>query len=261
MKLKFEKYESGGNDFVLIDNRKNNYNLTSHQIKNICNRNFGVGSDGLIILKKSTIADIKMIYYNSDGRLSTLCGNGTRCLFSFSLSLGIIEKSAKIETSEGVYSATISNRNLVSLKMKNIDDIILFDNKAYLNSGSPHHVELTKDLDKIPVKTMGASIRFSERYSPKGTNVNFCNKISEKKFIVRTYERGVEDETLSCGTGATAVAIAVHAMGLTTQNEIFIQTRGGELIISFEISETGYKNIFLEGPTRFVFKGEFNDCK
>ena len=126
MKLKFEKYESGGNDFVLIDNRKNNYNLTSHQIKNICNRNFGVGSDGLIILKKSTIADIKMIHYNSDGRLSTLCGNGTRCLFSFSLSLGIIEKSAKIETSEGVYSATISNRNLVSLKMKNIDDIILF---------------------------------------------------------------------------------------------------------------------------------------
>ncbi len=257
MKLKFEKYESGGNDFVLIDDRKNNLNLTSQKIRNICDRNFGVGSDGLIILKKSTKADIKMIYYNSDGQQSTLCGNGTRCLFSFSLGLGIVKKSAKIETSEGVYHATISNRNLVSLKMKNIDDIILFDDKAYLNSGSPHHVQFAKDLDKISVKTIGASIRFSERYSPNGTNVNFFNKLSDKKFIIRTYERGVEDETLSCGTGATAVAIAVHAMGLTAQNEIFIQTRGGELIISFEISKTGYKNIFLEGPTRFVFKGKY----
>ena len=141
--------------------------------------------------------------------------------------------------------------------MKNIDDIILFDNKAYLNSGSPHHIEMTKDLNKISVKKMGSSIRFSKRYSPDGTNVNFCNKISDEIFEIRTYERGVEDETLSCGTGATAVAIAVHAMGLTTQNEIIIQTKGGELIISFETSQTGYKNIYLKGPTRFVFKGEY----
>ena len=257
MKLKFEKYESGGNDFILLDNRKSEYHLTSNEIKKFCNRNFGVGSDGLIILKSSIIADIKMSYYNSDGKPSTLCGNGTRCLFSFSLSLGIIEKSAKIETTEGVYIATISDRNLVSLKMKNINNIILFDDKAYLNTGSPHHVEMTKDLNKIAVKKIGSSIRFSDRYSPHGTNVNFCKKISDKKFEIRTYERGVEDETLSCGTGATAVAIAVHVMGLTTQNEITILTRGGELIISFEKSETGYRNIYLEGPTRFVFKGEY----
>ncbi len=257
MKLKFEKYESGGNDFVLIDDRKNNYNLTTSKIKNICSRNFGVGSDGFIVLKSSSIADIKMLYYNSNGLPSSLCGNGTRCLFSFSLSLGIIEKTAKIETSEGVFSASISDNKLVSLKMKNIDDIILFENKAYLNSGSPHHVEMTNDLNKISVKEMGSSIRFSNRYLPNGTNVNFCSKISDKKFEIRTYERGVENETLSCGTGATAVAIAVHAMGLTKKNRIIIQTRGGELIISFQVSETGYKNIFLEGPTRFVFKGEY----
>ena len=116
---------------------------------------------------------------------------------------------------------------------------------------------MTTDLEKISVKKMGSLIRFSKRYLPEGTNVNFCNKINDRKFQIRTYERGVEDETLSCGTGATAVAIAVHAMGLTTKNEIIIQTRGGELIISFETSETGYKNIYLEGPTRFVFKGEF----
>ena len=257
MKIKFEKYESGGNDFVLIDNRNKLYDLNSDKIKKICTRNFGVGADGLIILKNSKIADFKMIYYNSDGQSSSLCGNGTRCLFSFTLSLGIIEKTAKIETSEGIYIATISNRNLVSLKMKNIDDVFLFDNKAYLNSGSPHHIEMIEDLNKISVKKLGSSIRFSSRYSPNGTNVNFFNKINDEKFEIRTYERGVEDETLSCGTGATAVAIAVHAMGLTTKSEITIQTRGGELIISFEVSETGYKNICLEGPTRFVFKGVY----
>ena len=257
MKIKFEKYESGGNDFVLIDNRNKLYDLNSDKIKKICTRNFGVGSDGLIILKNSKIADFKMIYYNSDGQSSSLCGNGTRCLFSFTLSLGIIEKTAKIETSEGIYIATISSRNLVSLKMKNIDDVFLFDNKAYLNSGSPHHIEMIEDLNKISVKKLGSSIRFSSRYTPKGTNVNFFNKINDKKFEIRTYERGVEDETLSCGTGATAVAIAVHAMGLTTQSEIIIQTKGGELIISFEATETGYKNICLEGPTRFVFKGVY----
>ena len=257
MKIRFEKYESGGNDFVLIDDRKNIYNLTTNTIKKICNRNFGVGSDGLIVLKRSSIADIKMFYFNSDGQPSSLCGNGTRCLFSFSLSLGIVEKIAKIETSEGIYTATNSSRNLVSLKMKNIDDVILFDNKAYLDSGSPHHVEMIKDLNKISVTKMGSSIRFSSRYSPDGTNVNFFNKISDKKFEIRTYERGVEDETLSCGTGATAVAIAAHAMGLTTQNEIIIRTKGGELFISFEDCEVGYKNIYLEGPTSFVFKGEY----
>ena len=257
MKIKFEKYESGGNDFVLIDNRNKLYDLNSDKIKKICTRNFGVGSDGLIILKNSKIADFKMIYYNSDGQSSSLCGNGTRCLFSFTLSLGIIKKTAKIETSEGIYIATISNRNLVSLKMKNIDDVFLFDNKAYLNSGSPHHIEMIEDLNKISVKKLGSSIRFSSRYSPNGTNVNFFNKINDKKFEIRTYERGVEDETLSCGTGATAVAIAVHAMGLTTKSEITIQTRGGELIISFEVSETGYKNICLEGPSKFVFKGVY----
>ena len=257
MKIKFEKYESGGNDFVLIDNRNKLYDLNSDKIKKICTRNFGVGSDGLIILKNSKIADFKMIYYNSDGQSSSLCGNGTRCLFSFTLSLGIIEKTAKIETSEGIYIATISNRNLVSLKMKNIDDVFLFDNKAYLNSGSPHHIEMIEDLNKISVKKLGSSIRFSSRYSPNGTNVNFFNKINDEKFEIRTYERGVEDETLSCGTGATAVAIAVHAMGLTTKSEITIQTRGGELIISFEVSETGYKNICLEGPSKFVFKGVY----
>ena len=180
MKIKFEKYESGGNDFVLIDDRNNLYDLNSDKIKTICDRNFGIGSDGLIILKKSKIADFKMIYYNSNGQTSSLCGNGTRCLFSFSLSLGINKKIAKIETSEGIYTATISNRNLVSLKMKNIYNIHLFDNKAYLNSGSPHHVEMIDDLNKISVKNLGSSIRFSNRYSPDGTNVNFFNKINDK---------------------------------------------------------------------------------
>jgi len=257
MKIKFQKFESGGNDFVLIDNRKNIYNLNSDKIKKICNRNFGVGADGLIIIKKSTIADVKMCYYNSDGKPSTLCGNGTRCLFLFSLNLRIVKKYAKIETSEGIYSASISDNNLVSLKMKDIDDILLFSNKAYLNTGSPHYVEMVKDLKKISVKKMGSSIRFSSKYSPDGTNVNFCNKISNKKFEIRTYERGVEDETLSCGTGATAVAIAVHAMGLTNQNKILIKTKGGELIVSFEAYKTGYKNIYLKGPTKYVFKGEY----
>lgn len=257
MKIKFDKYESGGNDFVLIDDRRNLHDLTSTKIRDICSRNFGVGSDGLIILKNSRIADIKMLYFNSDGKQSTLCGNGTRCLFSFALSLGVIKKRATIEISDEIYTAKISNKNLVSLKMKNINNIILSDNKAFLNSGSPHHVEITDDLDQISVKKKGAKIRFSMKYLPNGTNVNFCNKISDKKFEIRTYERGVENETLSCGTGATATAVAVHAMGLTSQTEIIIQTKGGGLTVSFEVSKKGYKNIFLEGPAKFVFKGEY----
>ncbi len=257
MKIKFDKYESAGNDFVLIDDRRNLYGLTSSIIRDICSRNFGVGSDGLIILKNSSIADIKMCYYNSDGKPGTLCGNGTRCLYSFAFRLGIIKKTAKIEISGEIYTAKIKNKNLVSLKMRNIEDINISENKAFLNSGSPHHIEMIDDLDQISVKKTGASIRFSKSYQPYGTNVNFCHKISDKKFEIRTYERGVENETLSCGTGATATAIAVHAMGLTNQSKMIIQTRGGELTVSFEVSINGYKNIYLEGPTRFVFKGEY----
>lgn len=255
MKVPFYKYQGTGNDFVMIDNRqlhfpKNNTKL----IQKLCDRRFGIGADGLILLENDKISDFRMVYYNADGNESTMCGNGGRCIVAFAHFLGIIGQTTRFIAIDGEHVAEIQNE-MVSLQMIDVNSISLGQSHVYLNTGSPHHVELVTDLDSYPVKEQGAEIRYSGLYGDKGSNVNFVEAVSENTFKVRTYERGVEDETLSCGTGVTAVAIAMYEMGKTSQDTIELWTPGGMLVVSFEHVGNTYTQIFLKGPAQQVFEG------
>lgn len=259
MKLNFFKFHGTGNDFIMVDNRdlsfpKNDTNL----INRLCHRRFGIGADGLILLEPATKIgdDFKMVYFNSDGNKSSMCGNGGRCLVAFAKYLNAIENSAKFSAIDGTHEAIINGLN-VSLKMQDVNAENLNEKTLFLNTGSPHHIIFTEEVGDIDVKKRGARIRFSELYEKKGgTNVNFVQPSGENSFMVRTYERGVEDETYSCGTGVTAVALAAHATGKASSNKINLSTPGGELYVTFENEKDIYYNIWLTGPAEFVFKGE-----
>ncbi|QHI39350.1 Diaminopimelate epimerase [Kordia antarctica] len=258
MQLSFYKYQGTGNDFVLIDNRqetfpKNDTKLVNH----LCDRRFGVGADGLILLEHDAEHDFKMVYYNADGNESTMCGNGGRCMVAFANFLGVIQNETTFTAIDGKHYATIKD-DIVHLQMQDVSTIELHENYVFLDTGSPHHVTFKEEIDQFDIKKEGAEIRYGKPYFQEGANVNFVKKISNTEFRVRTYERGVEDETLSCGTGVTAVAIAMHHLKETTATEITLQVEGGTLQVSFERDETSYKNIFLKGTATYVFKGEIS---
>lgn len=259
MKLKFYKYQGTGNDFILIDNRGTKFSKNNTKIiSNLCDRKFGIGGDGLILLEEADRAedDFKMVYYNADGNESSMCGNGGRCLTAFAKFLGIIEDSANFMAIDGHHEAKIKD-HLVSLKLQDVSTIEEYKDHIYLNTGSPHHIIFSEEIDNLDVKAKGSKVRFSVPYAEKGgTNVNFVQQVNKNEFKVRTYERGVEDETLSCGTGVTAVAIAVNFSGKTNSETIKLITPGGELIVSFEKNKEMYKNVWLTGPATFVFEGE-----
>jgi len=256
--MKFYKYEGTGNDFIVIDNRNQFFPKQDNDfVVRLCHRRFGIGADGLILLENDLDTDFRMIYYNSDGNQSSMCGNGGRCIVSFAQKLGIIKEKTNFIATDGLHFATIKN-NIVALQMQNISDIKVTKINVFLDTGSPHHIIFTEHIEDIDVKTEGTKIRYSDVYKKiGGTNVNFVEQLDENYFAVRTYERGVEDETLSCGTGAVAVAIAMHKTKRTNSNEIEIKTRGGNLIVSFENTGENYTNIFLEGTAYCVFEGDF----
>lgn len=255
----FYKYQGSGNDFVILDNRENFFpKQDTALIAKICHRRFGVGADGLILLEKSAEVDFTMVYYNSDGNLSSMCGNGGRCITHFAKFLGIISEKTEFDAVDGKHHATIKN-NTVKLKMNDVSEIIALDNYSFLNTGSPHHVQLVKSIEDFNVFSEGRKIR-NDIYGVEGSNVNFVEKISEDTFSVRTYERGVEDETLSCGTGVTAVALAMFEKGETKSSSVSLSTPGGLLKVHFEKNNTQYINIYLEGPAEQVFKGRWQ-CK
>jgi diaminopimelate epimerase len=187
-----------------------------------------------------------------------MCGNGGRCLVAFANKLQIINKEATFMAIDGLHHATISDNGIVSLQMKNVDSVDNSIDYVFLDTGSPHHVQLVSDLKNINVKENGAAIRYSELYGNSGANVNFVEQINSDTFSIRTYERGVEDETLSCGTGATAVAIAMKSIGKTTSNAININVEGGKLEVSFDNNDGKFTNVFLKGPATFVFEGKIN---
>lgn len=256
MLLKFNKYQGTGNDFVMIDNRqdifpKNNTKLIAF----FCDRRFGIGADGLILLENDNSTDFRMVYYNSDGNESSMCGNGGRCLVAFAKRLNVITDKTTFVAIDGLHHATIMKNELVSLQMKDVDDVKIEAEYVFLNTGSPHHVTFVEDIEKFDVKTNGAQIRYSDLYGQAGSNVNFVKQLSENHFRLRTYERGVEDETLSCGTGATATAIAMNAIGKTEDNSVVLDVEGGKLKVSFEKIGNKYVNVFLEGLATFVFEG------
>ncbi|WP_294825032.1 diaminopimelate epimerase [uncultured Flavobacterium sp.] len=258
MKLKFHKYQGTGNDFVMVDNRdnvfpKNDTKLIGH----LCDRKFGIGADGLILLENDDATDFRMVYYNSDGNESSMCGNGGRCIVAFANALGLIEDETEFIAIDGRHHAVIAKDGIVSLHMKDVHTVSVYENYVFLDTGSPHHVEIVDDLQGLDVKKVGASIRYSGLYGDKGSNVNFVVPVGTDKFAVRTYERGVEDETLSCGTGVTAVAIAMKVLDKAAANTVKLETPGGGLEVSF-IQEEGkqFREIYLKGPASFVFKGE-----
>ena len=255
--ITFYKYQGTGNDFIMIDNRyqifpKNDTKL----IERLCDRKFGIGADGLILLELSNLQDFTMIYYNANGNEGSMCGNGGRCIVAFAKQLKIIDANTTFDAVDGLHEAQIAN-DVVSLKMKDVNEVELIDNYLFLDTGSPHHVTFVDDIDNFNVYTHGKKIRYGSPYFDKGTNVNFVEQKNENTFKVRTYERGVENETLSCGTGVTAVAIAAHKSQKTNKTNVSLETLGGTLEVSFDVDNNSFENVFLKGKATRVFKGEF----
>lgn len=255
MTLAFYKYQGTGNDFVMIDNRHNEFPKNNTKLVSfLCDRKFGIGADGLILLEEDEKTDFKMVYYNADGREGSMCGNGGRCLVAFANHIGVIDSETIFNAVDGLHKATIEN-DVISLQMQDVTGIMVKPTAAFLDTGSPHHVQLVKNLDSFNVFKEGKKLRYG-LYGEKGSNVNFVEQKDSETFSVRTYERGVEDETLSCGTGVTAVAIAMYDSGKTDSENVSIRTLGGGLQVSFEKNGEGYKNIHLVGPAEMVYKGE-----
>ncbi|MBA22615.1 MAG: diaminopimelate epimerase [Flavobacteriales bacterium] len=254
----FFKYQGTGNDFIFIDDRSNTFPKENISlIKRLCDRRFGIGSDGLILLQNSSSSDFKMVYFNADGNLGSFCGNGARCTVAFAKHLGCIMDNTTFEASDGLHYARIES-GIISLQMHDVFDIKNFKTHSFLDTGSPHHVQMVNDLKQYNVYENGKRIREGEPYYEAGSNVNFVEQISENKFAIRTYERGVENETLSCGTGATAVAVVMHFNKKTTATQVVVEVEGGTLGIEFEPTEKGYQNIFLSGPAEQVYSGTLN---
>ena len=253
MKIPFEKYQGTGNDFIIIDNRAQVFPEDVSAIQKLTDRRLGIGADGLILIENHPTLDFRMKYFNADGSES-LCGNGSRCAIMFAQTLGIIHQETTFVTTDGIHNARI-NGNQVDFKLHNLSEINLLDGDYFINNGSPHYIRFVSDTSDVNIYEEGKKIRYSPRYQPHGTNVNFVQIKSDFEISVRTYERGIEGETLSCGTGVTASAIASSFKGLTPP--IKIQTLGGNLSVNFEKKgDDTFQNIFLSGPATLVYEGQ-----
>ncbi len=252
----FSKYHGAGNDFIIIDNRSGTFVPDTELIKSLCDRHFGVGADGLMLLEAAPGFDFAMRYFNSDGNESTMCGNGGRCITLFAKQLGVIGKNVRFRGIDGEHLSEILENGLVRLKMKDVENIEVGDDYYFMDTGSPHFVCFVDDINKIDVNTEGRMIRNSHNISKGGTNVNFVQP-NGSKINIRTYERGVESETLACGTGSVASAIAFNHYFESDENELLINALGGELKVSFtKNGDTRYENIWLEGPAKHIFDGK-----
>lgn len=275
MKLEFSKYQGAGNDFVMVDDRRGIFPQEDISlVEHLCDRRYGIGADGLILLRRDDQADFAMVYYNSDGRQSTMCGNGGRCIAAFARDLGIGDgRFVAFRAVDGMHRAVFEGRS-VQLGMGDVEGItameidMSYDGlpplwNCFLNTGSPHYVSMVKDgLEMLDIVRLGRAIRNSDYFKPRGgTNVNFV-RAENGKLLLRTYERGVEDETLACGTGTVAAALAAHYMGVIPGSKVFLKARGGDLEVEFRSEGDGhYTDIRLTGPAEKVFDGVFNHEK
>lgn len=260
MMLTFSKYQGAGNDFILLDNRFNTgYQYPKELIQQLCDRRFGVGADGVMSLQPKEGYDFEMIYYNADGKPGSMCGNGGRCIVAFAQRLGIIQSETNFLAVDGPHYAKISDSgDWVSLQMINVDEIENDQDAFVLNTGSPHYVLSVTDLKNKDVFHDGHNIRYNPLYEKEGINVNFVEDMGNHYFV-RTYERGVENETYACGTGVTAVAMAMAKMkGLSGQINTPVSVLGGQLNVRFDYDGTRFSNVFLEGPAAHVFEGRID---
>jgi len=256
MTVKFYKYQGTGNDFIILDNRNNEYSfITNDQVRRLCARRLGIGADGLMLFNEKKGYDFEMRYYNADGGESTMCGNGSRCIVKFAYHLGMHRNEYKFLAVDGEHEAEIDPDGTVSVKMIDVDKIYKLRGDFVLNTGSPHYVKLSNDVMDMDVYKKGRDIRYSKDYEAEGINVNFVEQSDDDKIIVRTYERGVEDETYSCGTGVTAAAL-VSYHNENGFNEVEVKTLGGTLTVEFDrLDDDRYVNIWLCGPAEKVFEG------
>jgi len=255
--VSFYKYQGAGNDFILVDNRNEEYsNFSLNLISQLCNRHFGIGSDGFIFINKHQELDFDMQFHNPDGSQS-FCGNGARCAVAFYSFLNSRKGRFSFNAFDGLHSAELLENGMVRLKLNDVSQVIEYSENSFeLYTGSPHLIKFENEIDKLDVKHEGSAIRYSEKYKSQGININFVQKIDDYCISIRTYERGVEDETLACGTGITAAALA-HAkkIKLSGFQRIKINARGGELFVDFVAEDNNFTKILLEGPASFVFKG------
>ena len=255
MKIKFYKYQGTGNDFIIVDNRDMTFNKNNIElVQGLCSRKFGIGSDGLILIERHPEWDFNMVFFNPDGSQS-FCGNGSRCAVAFAREQGMVYDFAKFNSTDGYHEAIIESNGLIKLKMHNVCNIEVGESHHYMDTGSPHYNCFEKNIDAIDVVAKGREIRNNKRFKEIGTNVNFIEHLSNG-IKVRTYERGVEDETLSCGTGVTACALSAALVAEDSSGEIKVSARGGDLSVSFRQTLDGFEDIWLMGPTKFVFNGE-----
>jgi diaminopimelate epimerase len=254
--MHFHKYQGTGNDFIVLDNRNWSYTaLNQERIKSLCDRRFGIGGDGLMLLNNKSGYDFEMKYFNADGRESSMCGNGGRCLVRFAYDLGMHKSEYHFLASDGPHLAEIDDKGIVSLKMKDVREVSDYHGDFILHTGSPHYVKIVSDVMDYDVYRKGMDIRYSSDFSKEGINVNFVEQKRRDEIIVRTYERGVEDETWSCGTGVTASALVCYhnEMGY---NDVTVLTKGGKLTVKFDrIGEDSFENIWLCGPASKAFEG------
>lgn len=257
MIIHFYKYQGTGNDFIILDNRNWSFtSLSADQINSLCNRRFGIGADGLMLLNNKEGYDFEMKYYNADGREGSMCGNGGRCMVKFAFHLGIHKDSYKFLAIDGDHQAEIDDKGIVSLHMKDVHGIQEQHGDFILNTGSPHYVKIVSDVMEVDVYNKGMDIRYSHPFAEEGINVNFTEQEKADSIIVRTYERGVEDETFSCGTGVTAAALICYHNPIGF-NDVTVHTKGGKLSVEYDrIDDDTYTNIWLSGPAEKVFEGD-----
>ncbi len=253
--MRFYKYQGTGNDFILVDDRKEEFNA---DVEKLCDRRFGIGADGLMLLRNCKGYDFEMVYYNSDGKPSSMCGNGGRCIVAFAKKLGVVSNKAHFMAVDGEHHAEVNEDDTVSLSMLRVNELNSRDKAFVLDTGSPHYVIPHRDLEALNLVEEARKIRYNEEFRKEGINVNFIEPLADQVRI-RTYERGVEDETLSCGTGVTAAAIVSHTLEGQQAGtfERKIRTEGGLLEVSFTFSvNEGYTNVCLTGPAVCVFEGD-----
>ena len=256
--MKFSKYHGAGNDFVIVDDRNESFlHIDSEDIRLICDRHFGIGADGMMLLRHDSLSDFKMIYFNSDGNQSSMCGNGGRCLVGFAKRLAMINEEADFMAIDGKHRAKVLSKELISLQMTDVNSVeVLNESSVFLDTGSPHVVVMRENIHEMDLITEARKIRNSDRFMAEGVNVNFVELI-DSKLNIRTYERGVEDETLACGTGVTAAAIAFHHWGLS-ETVVDLKPIGGDLSVCFKYSGSDYTDIWKTGPIKHVFDGTWN---
>lgn len=255
MIIKFQKYQGAGNDFIIIDNRKQLYDLTEQIVEHFCDRKFGIGADGLMLLEECPGYDFRMRYFNSDGREASLCGNGSRCIVAYAHSQGLFKQYTRFLAADGEHEGELTPSG-VRIKMSDISQITITPDYYFLNTGSPHYVKIVEHAFETDVITQGKAIRYSPLFQPEGTNVNFITPTAEN-IQIATYERGVENETLACGTGCVASALAVALLNNDPANTYILNAKGGILKVSFKRSgNQSFTDIWLEGPAEYVFSGE-----